>query len=287
LITIIFSVRNSSWKGESEEIVNEIDRSLQARGIRILRDKRDLGYRGSISEFMERIGRGNCVIVVISDKYLRSPNCMFELVEVADGKEFHDRVFPVVLKDANIYEPLKRIEYIKYWEVKRAELAEAIKTLDPANLQGIREDMDLYDRIRDRISGLTGILKDMNTLTPDMHLDSNFNDLYIAIEKRMKDPPLGVFEKALDNVKPVIEVRSRRVGGATYQVPTEVAPGRRQALAFRWIISNSMSRAEKTMREKLAGELMDAAQNRGASVKKREDVHKMAEANKAFAHYRF
>ncbi|MGE5789392.1 MAG: 30S ribosomal protein S7 [Syntrophaceae bacterium] len=107
------------------------------------------------------------------------------------------------------------------------------------------------------------------------------------IEKRMKDSPLGVFEKALDNVKPVIEVRSRRVGGATYQVPTEVAPGRRQALAFRWIISNSMSRAEKTMREKLAGELMDAAQNRGASVKKREDVHKMAEANKAFAHYIF
>ena len=107
------------------------------------------------------------------------------------------------------------------------------------------------------------------------------------IEKRVKDQPMAVFEKALDNVKPVIEVRSRRVGGATYQVPTEVAPGRRQALAFRWIIGNSMSRAEKTMREKLAGELMDAAQNRGASVKKREDVHKMAEANKAFAHYRF
>ncbi len=107
------------------------------------------------------------------------------------------------------------------------------------------------------------------------------------IEKRMKDSPLSVFEKALDNVKPIIEVRSRRVGGATYQVPTEVSPGRRQALAFRWIIGNSQSRAEKTMREKLAGELMDAAQNRGASVKKREDVHKMAEANKAFAHYRF
>ena len=106
------------------------------------------------------------------------------------------------------------------------------------------------------------------------------------IEKRAKDQPLAVFEKAIDNVKPIIEVRSRRVGGATYQVPTEVAPGRRQALAFRWIIGNSMSRAEKTMREKLAGELMDAAQNRGASVKKREDVHKMAEANKAFAHYR-
>jgi hypothetical protein len=145
---------------------------------------------------MERIGRGNCVIVVISDKYLRSPNCMFELVEIADGKQFHDRIFPVVLKDADIYNPLKRIEYIKYWEVKRAELAEAIKNLDPANLQGIREDMDLYDRIRDRIAGLTGMLKDMNTLTPDMHLDSNFNDLYIAIEKRMKEGPAAADEES-------------------------------------------------------------------------------------------
>ncbi len=178
-----------AWGGESEEIVNRIDQAIQARGIRIIRDKRDLGYKGSIREFMERIGRGNCVIVVISDKYLRSSNCMFELVEIADGKQFHDRIFPVVLKDADIYNPLKRIEYIKYWEVKRAELADAIKTLDPANLQGIREDMDLYDRIRDRIAGLTGILKDMNTLTPDMHLDSNFNDLYVAIEKRMKEGP--------------------------------------------------------------------------------------------------
>jgi small subunit ribosomal protein S7 len=105
--------------------------------------------------------------------------------------------------------------------------------------------------------------------------------------KRRDQGPLETFHSALENVQPAVEVRSRRVGGATYQVPTEVAPGRRQALAFRWIIGHSMSRAEKTMREKLAGELMDAAQNRGASVKKREDVHKMAEANKAFAHYRF
>jgi len=114
--------------------------------------------------------------------------------------------------------------------------------------------------------------------------------MYDALEhlqQKSGQPALDAFNKALENVKPTIEVKSRRVGGATYQVPTEVAPGRRQALAFRWIIGNSMSRAEKTMREKLAGELMDAAQNRGASVKKREDVHKMAEANKAFAHYRF
>lgn len=192
-----------AWRGESEEIVNQIDRSLQERGIKIIRDKRDLPYKGSITEFMERIGRGNCVIVVISDEYLRSPNCMFELVEIADGKQFHDRIFPVVLNDANIYDPLKRIEYVKYWEIKRAELAEAIQTLDPANLQGIREDMDLYDGIRDKISGLTSTLKDMNTLTFDTHRDSDFSDLYAAIEKRLKGNPGVPTASNLEAAKPV------------------------------------------------------------------------------------
>jgi len=107
------------------------------------------------------------------------------------------------------------------------------------------------------------------------------------IEKRVKEPPVEIFEKAVGNVKPMIEVKSRRVGGSTYQVPTEVMPSRRVALAIRWLITNARERAEKTMREKLAAELLDAANNRGAAIKKREGVHKMAEANKAFAHYRF
>ena len=178
-----------AWGGEREEIVNQIDEALQKRGIKIIRDKRDLGYKGSITGFMERIGQGNCVIVVISDKYLRSPNCMFELVELAENKQFHNRIFPVVLADADIYDPVKRIAYVKYWEIKRAELAEAMKTLDPANLQGIRDDMDLYDRIRDRISGLASTLKDMNTLTPDMHRDSDFSEFYNSIVKRMQEIP--------------------------------------------------------------------------------------------------
>lgn len=107
------------------------------------------------------------------------------------------------------------------------------------------------------------------------------------IEKKMKEQPVDLFEKALNNVKPVIEVKSRRVGGSTYQVPTEVVPSRRTALAIRWLITNAQARTEKTMREKLAGELIDAANNRGGAIKKRESVHKMAEANKAFAHYKF
>ena len=130
------------------------------------------------------------MILVISDKYLRPPNCMFELVEIAEGKQFHDRIFPVVLNDANIYDPLTRIAYVKYWETKRAELAKAMKKLDPANLQGIRDDMDLYDRIRDKVSGITSILKDMNTLMPDMHRDSDFSELFEAIAKRMEAGPV-------------------------------------------------------------------------------------------------
>jgi small subunit ribosomal protein S7 len=110
---------------------------------------------------------------------------------------------------------------------------------------------------------------------------------FSIIEERSKEEPLKVFKRALDNVKPVLEVKSRRVGGATYQVPVEVRQDRRVALAMRWIISYSKARGEKTMMEKLAGEIMDAANNRGNAVKKREDTHKMAEANKAFAHYRW
>jgi small subunit ribosomal protein S7 len=107
------------------------------------------------------------------------------------------------------------------------------------------------------------------------------------IAERGSEEPLEVFKKALDNVRPMLEVKSRRVGGSTYQVPVEVRPERRNALAFRWLISYARGRGEKTMRERLAGEFMDAAANRGAAVKKKEDTHRMAEANKAFAHYRW
>ena len=107
------------------------------------------------------------------------------------------------------------------------------------------------------------------------------------IESKTKQNPLGVFEQALDNVMPSIEVRSRRVGGATYQVPVEVRSSRRQALGIRWIISAARDRNEKTMTERLSAELLDASNNRGSAVKKREDTHKMAEANRAFSHYRW
>ena len=108
-----------------------------------------------------------------------------------------------------------------------------------------------------------------------------------SVEKKSKGDPIKLFHEALTNVKPHLEVRSRRVGGATYQVPVEVRPDRAQALAIRWIITTARGRSEQTMTDRLAAELLDAANNRGNSVKKREDTHRMAEANKAFSHYRW
>ena len=107
------------------------------------------------------------------------------------------------------------------------------------------------------------------------------------IKEKTKDDPVTLFQKAVDNVKPLVEVKSRRVGGSTYQVPTEVRMSRSLALGIRWLISFARSRGEKSMAAKLAGELMDAANGRGSAVKKKEDTHRMAEANKAFAHYRW
>ncbi|OYW52094.1 MAG: 30S ribosomal protein S7 [Hyphomicrobium sp. 32-62-53] len=108
-----------------------------------------------------------------------------------------------------------------------------------------------------------------------------------TMEKKAKSDPLAMFHQALENVMPAVEVRSRRVGGATYQVPVEVRAERRQALAIRWIINAARARNENTMVDRLSGELMDASQNRGSAVKKREDTHKMADANRAFSHYRW
>jgi small subunit ribosomal protein S7 len=107
------------------------------------------------------------------------------------------------------------------------------------------------------------------------------------IQKKTADDPIKLFKKAVENVKPVLEVKSRRVGGSTYQVPVEVSAARRTSLSIRWLLLYSRARGEKSMQEKLAGELMDAANNRGNAIKKKDDTHRMAEANKAFAHYRW
>ena len=134
------------------------------------------------------------------------------------------------------------------------------------------------------------LTKFMNNLMYDGKKSAAESIVYGAldrVEQKARREPVEAFHEALDNIKPAVEVRSRRVGGATYQVPVEVRPERREALAIRWLINAARSRNENTMEERLAGELLDAVNGRGSAVKKREDTHKMADANKAFSHYRW
>ena len=140
-------------------------------------------------------------------------------------------------------------------------------------------------RYRDKLVGkfISTLMSDGKKSTAERICYGAFD----AIQEKTGGDPLKVFKTAIDNVKPVVEVKSRRVGGASYQVPVEIRPARRVSLALRWLAEYSRSRGGKSMREKLASELLDASNNTGASVKKREDVHRMAETNKAFAHYRW
>jgi len=134
------------------------------------------------------------------------------------------------------------------------------------------------------------VTKFMNAMMRDGKKSLTERILYGALDlvgERAKEDAIGIFKRALDQVKPLVEVRSRRVGGATYQVPVEVRPQRRGSLAMRWVVQNARARPEKSMVERLAGEILDAANGRGGAIKKKEDTHRMAEANKAFAHYRW
>ena len=134
---------------------------------------------------MEQIGRGNAVVVIISDKYLKSENCMFELIQIFHNDEFTDRIFPIVLGDAKIHKPRERLKYVQHWEAEIKAFESELKTVSPANLDGFREDIDLHHEIRTFLPRLTNILKDMNTLTPDIHTESDFAELISVIEDRL------------------------------------------------------------------------------------------------------
>jgi small GTP-binding protein len=177
-----------AWGGESEKLVNELDQAFQTRDVKIVRDKRDLGFKGSIKGFMETIGKGKAVILVISEKYLKSENCMFELLQVAKHGDFAKRIFPVVLRDANIYKAKDRVIYLQYWQQQIDELDAAIKSAGSvANIQGIQDDLNLYTEIRANIAKLTDILKDMNTLTPEIHEQSGFSEIFDAVMAKLEE----------------------------------------------------------------------------------------------------
>ena len=154
-----------------------------------------------------------------------------------------------------------------------------------------RREIPKREQVADPLYNSTLVSKFINTVMSDGKRSTAEHILYRSFEiikERTGDDPLKIFKKALDNVRPSLEVKSRRVGGSNYQVPIEVNPNRRMSLSIRWLVSHARSRGDgKTMQEKLANELLDASNLRGGAVKKREDTHRMAEANKAFAHYRW
>lgn len=141
-------------------------------------------YKDAISDFMRSLGRGKAVVVVLSKAYLESKSCMFELGEISANGDFRNRVFPIVLPDAKIYDSEDRLGYIEFWEQKVARLKSRMHQVGSENLQGIREDLDLYVEIRNTLARITDILRDMNTLTLDQHLSSNFEELTRALDKR-------------------------------------------------------------------------------------------------------
>ncbi|ACK70026.1 TIR protein [Gloeothece citriformis PCC 7424] len=189
-----------AWRGDSEKIANQLEQAFQNQGITIIRDKTNLGYKGLIKEFMEQIGQGKCILVIISDRYLKSENCMFELVEIAKHGDFYDRIFPIVLEDANIYQATGRLKYIQHWEQQISELESAMKQGNLANLQGITDDLNLYTEIRNNIAQLTNLLKNMNTLTPNLHLQSDFKEIIEAVEARLaQDQPKPAKKSAENN----------------------------------------------------------------------------------------
>ncbi len=172
-----------AWGGESEQTVNELENAFSERGIYVVRDKKDLKYKGSIKEFERRIGKGQCIILVVSDKYLRSEHCMYELVEIEENRDFRQRVFPIVIADAGIYTAGDRINYIRYWDKKIKQLNKKIKTVDVImDLDEVTYDLKKFARIRSKFDTLSSLLSDMNALTPEMHATSGFSALIQDIE---------------------------------------------------------------------------------------------------------
>jgi len=175
-----------AWQGESEKIAVEIEKEFGERGLKIIRDKTFLEYTGRIKAFMEKIGQGQYIILVISDRYLRSQNCLYELLQIYKAGNFTKRIFPLILKDAHISKAAERLDYVHYWEKEIDNLEAKIKQGRVANLHGIYEDLDLYSGIRQDIDRLTAILKDINALTIEMHRQKDYDYLYQAIMKRYR-----------------------------------------------------------------------------------------------------
>ncbi|CCI00765.1 Similar to tr/Q8YVS1/Q8YVS1 (fragment) [Microcystis aeruginosa PCC 9443] len=176
-----------NWQEDSNEMANQLVQAFAAKRIEIIRDKTHTSYKDSLKNFMRQIGRGKCVVAVISDRYLKSENCMFELVEIARNGDFYQRIFPIILPDARIHKDFERIDYLKYWEDEKAKLQAKYKEIDLAKTNSIMATLNLYDEIRGNIDNLTNILKDMNTLNIDLHRQSEFAAMIKAVETKLAE----------------------------------------------------------------------------------------------------
>lgn len=196
-IFISYAWGDKNEKGESREaIVNDLYDTLTEKGFNVIRDKVSLGYGGNISSFMQRIGKGKYVIVVISDKYLKSEFCMYEILEIMKNNDYNDRIFPIILSDADIFNELNRLEYLDYWSEKKEELQLRIRNLrELQDANNAHQKLKQYDDIREMIGKFTGFLKDVNALTPDMHADNDFQDMINFILSKESEDQAKLEEK--------------------------------------------------------------------------------------------
>lgn len=187
-----------AWGGESEKFVEKLYEILLSCNLNVVLDKVNLGYKGNINRFMQQIGQGGAVIVVITDKYLKSPNCMYEIVEILKNGNFENRVFPVVFPDANIYSPSARTEYIIYWENEVKKLNESMKNVENMALVAeIQQELIEYNEILNTVSKITSVLKNTNSLTPEMHENENFKSLVGCIMEVFTMKRNGITEENL------------------------------------------------------------------------------------------
>ena len=174
-----------AWNTESCALVDRLQGALEQEGFRLIRDGEEVRYKDSIRDFMRRLGQSRAVVVVISEKYLKSENCMFELLEVAQVQGLRERIFPVVMEDANIYKATGRVRYVQHWETEIRELDQALKTVRGDNLSKLQEDLNRYSEIRRLFDGITDMLRDMSALTPDQHEGTGFEELIRKIRAQV------------------------------------------------------------------------------------------------------
>ena len=199
-----------AWEPQSDEVLYPLLERLEKEKFKIIYDHKDLAYRGSISNFMDELAESKAIIIIVSNKYLKSEYCMYELLKIYEEKDIQERIYPIVLDEVDIAKSTDRLELVKYWEKESKELSKKIKELDDiAFIEGITDDLNLYKSIRNKIAKLTYILRDINSLKVDIHAESNFEALVQALKKKNFDRPAVI--RKLPTVGTTTKKRARSV----------------------------------------------------------------------------